>query len=39
MGKGQMIHSSPKPENGVQMTDINKPYWVAQFLSARRVLD
>lgn len=38
MGDGQMIHSSPKPENGVQVTSINKPYWQETFLQARRYL-
>lgn len=37
MGGGRMIHSSPKPKNGVQITNINKPYWQRTFLSAKRV--
>lgn len=38
MGGGEMIHSSPKPEDGVQITDINKEYWQETFLYAKRVL-
>jgi cell wall-associated NlpC family hydrolase len=38
MGDGKMIHSSPEPQDGVQITDINKPYWQMTFLSAKRVL-
>lgn len=37
IGNMQMIHSSPKPKNGVQITNINKPYWKQTFLKARRV--
>lgn len=36
-GDGQMIHASPKPEDGVQLTDINKPYWKDTFLYAKRL--
>ncbi|WP_270164855.1 C40 family peptidase [Paenibacillus sp. SYP-B4298] len=39
MGNQQMIHSSPLPEDGVQVTDINKDYWKDTFLYAKRVLD
>jgi hypothetical protein len=38
MGDGNMIHSSPKPENGVQVTPINKAYWKETFLYAKRYL-
>jgi cell wall-associated NlpC family hydrolase len=38
MGNGDMIHSSPKPEDGVQITPINKPYWKDTFLYAKRFL-
>jgi len=38
MGDGNMIHSSPKPEDGVQITNINKPYWQETFLFAKRLL-
>lgn len=38
MGNGSMIHSSPEPQDGVQITDINKPYWQRTFLFAKRVL-
>lgn len=37
MGNNQMIHSSPEPENGVQISNINKAYWKKTFLSAKRV--
>ncbi|MBD0382721.1 C40 family peptidase [Paenibacillus sedimenti] len=37
MGNMKMIHSSPKPKNGVQITDINKPYWKKTYLRAKRV--
>ncbi|HEX7056571.1 MAG TPA: C40 family peptidase [Bacilli bacterium] len=37
MGKGKMIHSSPKPKDGVQISNINKPYWKKVFLTAKRV--
>lgn len=35
-GNGKMIHASPKPKNGVQLTNINKPYWKKTFLYAKR---
>ncbi|MCD9022807.1 C40 family peptidase [Cohnella silvisoli] len=38
MGEGNMIHSSPKPEDGVQITPINKDYWKETFLYAKRFL-
>lgn len=38
MGDGNMIHSSPKPEDGVQVTPINKAYWKKTFLYAKRYL-
>lgn len=38
MGEGKMIHSCPKPEDGVQITDINKAYWQETFLYAKRLL-
>ncbi len=38
MGGGRMIHSSPEPRNGVQITNINKAYWKKTFLRARRVV-
>ncbi|MDF2960190.1 MAG: hypothetical protein K0S39_1925 [Paenibacillus sp.] len=37
MGNNRMIHSSPQPRNGVQITNINKAYWKKTFLRARRV--
>lgn len=37
-GNGKMIHASPKPEDGVQLTDINKPYWKETFLYAKRLI-
>jgi cell wall-associated NlpC family hydrolase len=37
MGNMQMIHSSPKPKNGVQISNINKAYWKRTFVRAKRV--
>ncbi|MEF3307277.1 NlpC/P60 family protein [Paenibacillus sp. GYB004] len=37
MGNNQMIHASPKPKDGVQITNINQPYWKKTFLSAKRL--
>ncbi|MDF2814372.1 MAG: hypothetical protein K0Q81_572, partial [Paenibacillus sp.] len=37
LGDGMMIHSSPLPEDGVQLTDINKPYWKNSYLKATRI--
>ena len=39
MGDQKMIHSSPLPEDGVQVTDINKAYWKETFLFAKRLPD
>ncbi len=36
MGGGNMIHASPKPEDGVQITPIDKAYWKDTYLFARR---
>ncbi len=36
MGEGNMIHASPKPKDGVQITPINNPYWKETFLYAKR---
>lgn len=36
MGNQKMIHSSPMPQNGVQITNINKAYWKRTYLGARR---
>lgn len=38
IGGGDMIHASPKPEDGVQITPIDKPYWADTFMFAKRVL-
>ncbi|MFC5402174.1 NlpC/P60 family protein [Cohnella soli] len=35
MGDGNMIHASPKPQDGVQITPINKAYWKTTFLYAK----
>ncbi|WP_158301953.1 C40 family peptidase [Paenibacillus mesophilus] len=37
MGNNKMIHSSPAPDNGVQISNINKAYWKKTFLTAKRV--
>jgi cell wall-associated NlpC family hydrolase len=38
IGNRRMIHASPLPRDGVQITDIDKPYWKETFLFARRIL-
>jgi len=38
MGNGKMINANSAPEDGVQITDINKPYWQNNFLFAKRIL-
>jgi cell wall-associated NlpC family hydrolase len=35
-GNGNMIHASPKPEDGVQITPIDKAYWKDTYLFAKR---
>lgn len=37
MGNNLMIHSSPAPDNGVQISNINHKYWKKTFLRAKRV--
>ncbi|MFC0214038.1 NlpC/P60 family protein [Paenibacillus chartarius] len=37
IGNNQMLHASPKPKNGVQITNINKAYWKRTYLYAKRV--
>lgn len=37
MGDGKMIHSSPLPKDGVQVTNIDKPYWKRTYLYAKRL--
>jgi cell wall-associated NlpC family hydrolase len=37
IGNGMMIHSSPKPQDGVQLTDINQPYWKNTYMKAARI--
>lgn len=37
-GGGKMIHASPEPKNGVQITDINKEYWKRTFVKAKRLI-
>lgn len=38
IGNGKMLHSSPKPKNGVQISNINKSYWKRTYLGAKRVI-
>ncbi|WP_239615134.1 C40 family peptidase [Cohnella mopanensis] len=38
MGDGNMIHASPKPKDGVQITPINKAYWKKTFMYAKRYM-
>lgn len=37
MGNRQMIHASPLPKDGVQITNIDKKYWKDTFLYAKRI--
>ncbi|MFC5452002.1 C40 family peptidase [Paenibacillus aestuarii] len=37
MGNNKMLHASPEPKNGVQISNINIPYWKKTFLRAKRV--
>lgn len=38
IGDLKMIHASPKPLDGVQITDINKTYWKQTYLYAKRLV-
>lgn len=38
IGNMKMLHASPQPKNGVQITDINRPYWKKNFLYAKRLV-
>lgn len=38
IGDNKMIHSSPQPEDGVQISDINKDYWKETYLKSKRVI-
>ncbi|NOV01312.1 C40 family peptidase [Paenibacillus planticolens] len=38
IGNMQMLHASPKPKNGVQISNIDKAYWKKTFLRAKRVV-
>jgi hypothetical protein len=37
MGNMRMIHASPSPKNGVQISNINNAYWKHTFIRAKRV--
>jgi cell wall-associated NlpC family hydrolase len=37
IGNNKMIDADSLPKNGVQITDLNRPYWKRTFLRARRV--
>lgn len=37
IGNMQMLHSSPAPKDGVQISNIDKPYWKSTFLRAKRI--
>ncbi|NEW07809.1 peptidoglycan endopeptidase [Paenibacillus sp. SYP-B3998] len=39
IGNMQMLHASPKPKDGVQITNIDKAYWKATFLRAKRIAE
>ncbi|UKS24392.1 C40 family peptidase [Paenibacillus sp. HWE-109] len=36
IGNMQMLHASPEPKDGVQISSIDKAYWKATFLKAKR---
>lgn len=38
IGNQKMLHASPEPKNGVQISNINKAYWKKTFLRAKRVV-
>ncbi|OPH46853.1 hypothetical protein BC351_13025 [Paenibacillus ferrarius] len=38
IGNMQMLHASPEPKNGVQISNIDKAYWKATFLRAKRIV-
>lgn len=37
IGNKKMLHSSPEPKNGVQITNIDKAYWKTTYLRAKRI--
>lgn len=37
IGNGQMLNANSAPKNGVQIININRPYWKRVFLFAKRV--
>lgn len=37
IGDGKMIHSSPAPDNGVQITDIDRDHWKKTYLFSKRI--
>jgi cell wall-associated NlpC family hydrolase len=37
IGNNEMINANSQPKNGVQITNINKPYWKNVYLFAKRV--
>lgn len=39
IGNGNMIHASPEPKDGVQITSIDKAYWKRTFLFAKRIAE
>lgn len=38
IGNKKMLHASPKPRDGVQITNIDKAYWKSTFLKAKRIV-
>lgn len=38
IGGKRMLHASPEPKNGVQISNIDKAYWKKTFLRAKRVV-
>ncbi|KRF03543.1 hypothetical protein ASG89_01890 [Paenibacillus sp. Soil766] len=37
IGNMKMLHASPEPKNGVQISSIDKAYWKKTFLKAKRI--
>ena len=38
IGNKKMLHSSPEPKDGVQITNINKAFWKETYLKSRRIV-
>lgn len=38
IGDRKMLHASPEPKDGVQITNIDKPYWKRTYMFAKRLV-